>query len=117
MSNELPDQAHETREQAMAAPTDTVPFSIWWPQTKPSSDLWKLLLCVAATLSASYKYLSLRHFFPGHFYVGVLFPKNGTVLRHSFSLLVSAVVGAVGWYIILVVVRYLAYWFSGARKR
>jgi len=102
MSNEPLDEMHEQRSVATSPPKATSEFSIWWPQTKQGSDLWKLLLGVIVAIGALRQYLSTRYFVWGRDFLPMLF---------------SAVFAGVGWYIILVVVRYLAYWFSDARKR
>lgn len=102
MSNEPSDQSNDYPNQTTEPPEDTEQFSIWWPQTKQGSDLWKLLLGVVAAIGALREYLSDSYF---------------DWCSDFFPLLVSAVSSAALWYVILVVVRYLAYWFSEARRR
>jgi hypothetical protein len=78
-------------------------FSIWWPRTRPGRHLWKFLLGSALAFGA------WRYFFSE---VHVYFDWADLV-----KMSISAVVYAFLCYIILIISRYIAYWYSEVLNR
>lgn len=102
MSTNDTEKQRPQEESGVSAGPRLPEFSIWWPQTKQGSDLWKLLLAVAAGVGALREYLSQRHF---------------DFDDDAGALLISIAAAAGAWYVVLVVVRYAGYWFSQNLRR
>lgn len=74
-------------------------FSIWWPQTKQGEGLWWLILFAATVVGGVGGWNSA-----------------GRYDSQESAAFVGAITGAGGWYLILVVVRYVAHWFTQQRR-
>lgn len=82
-------------------------FSIWWPQTKQGSNLWFLILGAVMALGALTGHLQTKAE-EGYRYD---FIEDG-----SGPMFVMALSGFVGWYILLVIIRYVGHWVVEQRK-
>ncbi len=90
-------------------------FCLWWPQTYAGRQLWLFLLLVSAAVAAVREYLMIRDTIGG---VGNFTYKRGFDLSNDGpSLLLPAAVAAAAWYILLVVIRYVAVWIANILTR
>jgi len=74
-------------------------FSIWWPQTKQGLGIWLLILGASGLVGAIGGWNSA-----------------GRYDDEETAAFVGAITGAASWYLILVVVRYIAHWFTQQRR-
>lgn len=94
-------QEMEEAKRRRAAEREDAGFLVWWPQTKQGQQIWILILGATMIVGGLYGWKSAVQAGDD--------PEGPAFIR--------ALSNAGGWYFVLVIVRYIAYWFTEGREK